>query len=181
MRYRRLRIDGASYFFTVVIHGRHRLFTDPEAIALFDQAQAHVQCRHRFEIEAQVILPDHLHSIWQLPAGDADFARRWQLIKSTFSHWYLKSHPKPARSKSREAKQEQAVWQRRYWEHLIRNDEDFGAHLDYIQYNPVNHGLVSAPRDWPYSTFRAWVEKGVYELEWGSAGVPKLPDWAGRE
>jgi putative transposase len=181
MRYRRLRVDGASYFFTVVTHDRRRLLVDPEAIALLERAQALVQSRHRFEIEAQVILPDHLHAIWQLPAGDADFAGRWRLIKGTFTRWYLKARPKPPRSESRKVKQEQAVWQRRYWEHLIRDEADFGAHLDYIHYNPVKHSLVSAPREWPYSTFRAWVEKGAYEIEWGSTEGPKLPDWAGRE
>jgi putative transposase len=181
MRYRRLRVEGASYFFTLVTERRRHLLDDPANVALLDQAQALVQSRHPFEIEAQVILPDHLHAIWQLPAGDADFAGRWRLIKSTFTRWYLKAHPPPRRSSSREAKKEQAVWQRRYWEHIIRDDQDFGAHLDYIHYNPVKHGLVRRPCDWPYSTFPKWVENGVYEREWGSAEGPKLPAWAGKE
>ena len=181
MHYRRLRIEGASYFFTIVTERRQRLFDDPAAVALFDKAQVLVQSRHPFEIEAQVILPDHLHSIWHLPVGDANFTKRWRLIKSYFTHWHLKQNAMPARSASREAKKEQAIWQRRYWEHLIRDDDDFGTHLDYIHYNPVKHGLVSAPSDWPHSTFPSWVARGVYEPEWGSAHGPKLPDWVGGE
>ena len=181
MRYRRLHVDGASYFFTLVTEQRRRLFDEPTAVMLLDRALALVQTRHPFEIEAQVILPEHLHTIWRLPAGDADFAGRWRLIKSNFTRWYLSSRPRPPRSASRLSKQEQAVWQRRYWEHLIRDDRDFGAHLDYIHYNPVKHGLVRAPRDWPHSTFQQWVESGAYQEDWCCLEGPELPEWAGRE
>ncbi len=171
----------ASYFFTLVTERRAPLFSEEFAIAIFEEAQAQVQSRHPFEIEAQVILPDHLHALWQLPPGDADFSGRWRLIKSTFTHRYLKIRQPPPRSNSRTAKKEQSIWQRRYWEHLIRDDEDFAAHLDYIHYNPVHHGLASAPIDWPHSTFMKWISKGAYDLEGGSNDRPKMPSWAGKE
>ena len=98
MYYRRLRIEGASYFFTIVTERRRRLFDDPATVALFDKAQILVQSRHPFEIEAQVILPDHLHSIWHLPVGDSNFTKRWRPIKSYFTHWYLKHNAMPNRS-----------------------------------------------------------------------------------
>ncbi len=181
MRYRRFRIEGASYFFTLLTEARRPLLASPAAAALLGKAQFQVRSRHPFEIEAEVILPDHVHMIWQLPEGDAAFERRLRLVKSTFTRLYLKESPAPPRSASRQSKGEQAIWQRRYWEHVIRDEDDFGAHLDYIHYNPVAHGLAAAPRDWPFSTFGRWVERGVYLPEWGSDAPPKLPPWAGKE
>jgi putative transposase len=181
MRYRRLHIEGACYFFTVVTAARRSLFEDANAVGLYQSALDFVRLRHPFVVEAQVILPDHIHAIWQLPEGDANYPTRWRLIKSNFTHRYLKEVPPPPISNSRKAKNEQGLWQRRYWEHLIEDEADFISHLDYVHYNPVYHGLVDAPRDWQRSTFHDWVARGVYEPEWGTSEVPGLEEWAGRE
>jgi putative transposase len=181
MRYRRTRIAGASYFFTVVTFRRQRLFADVGPVRLFEGALQSVCDAHPFVLEAQVILPDHVHALWTLPEGDEDFSTRWRLIKSAFSRAYAKAYSAPVSGPSRRAKGEQAIWQRRYWEHLIRDERDFGAHLDYIHFNPVRHGLATAPVEWPHSTFRQWLARGVYDAAWGSATMPALPEWAGRE
>ena len=180
MRYRRLKVEGASYFFTLVTQDRRKLFVDPETIGLLERAIAVVGKRHPFEVEAQVIMPDHLHALWQLPEKDADYSTRWRLIKEAFSKAYVKRRGRMVVGPARQARGEQALWQRRFWEHLIRDDRDFSAHLDYIHLNPVHHGLVTAPRDWPYSTFEKWVARGLYVPEWGSDAKPELPAWAKR-
>lgn len=178
--YKRFKIEGACYFFTVVTHERNKLFASAEAVAMLEAAIAEVQRRHPFDLEAQVVLPDHLHSLWQLPDGDADYSMRWRLIKDRFTRAWVRLHGSTAPTASRIAKGEQAVWQRRYWEHMIRDERDFDEHLDYIHYNPVHHGIVAAPRNWPHSTFGKWVERGVYEQYWGADEMPPLPDWAKR-
>jgi putative transposase len=141
-----------------------------------------VEAARPFILEAEVILPDHVHLLCSLPEGDADYPTRVRLIKGAFTRLFL-AHRRcgGVRSASRIAKGEQALWQRRFWEHTIRDEHDFQAHLDYIHINPVKHGLVAAPRDWPHSTFLAWVARGVYEPWWGAGEMPPLPEWAGRE
>jgi putative transposase len=181
MRYRRVTVAGASYFFTVVTYRRQPLFAEPQAVELLRAAIQRVQERRPFVLEAQVILPDHLHALWTLPEDDFDFATRWRLIKEAFTRAYAPGHRLPSRDAGRAARGERTVWQRRYWDHLVRSDRDFSAHVEYIHFNPVRHGLVSAPRDWPHSTFLAWVARGSYDLTWGSQQPPALPDWAGRE
>ena len=180
MRYRRILIEGACYAFTVVTHQRQSIFSDPQTVQLLDDVIDKVRGRHPFEIEAHVVLPDHLHTLWTLPDGDAKYATRWRLIKEAFTRAYGQRHALPERTETARARGEQPVWQRRFWEHLIRDERDFAAHLDYIHLNPVHHGLVTAPRDWPHSTFAEWVERGVYEPTWGSGENPELPDWAKR-
>lgn len=167
MDYRRLRIAGATYFFTVVTFERRPLFSDAENIALLRQAFATVKTRHPFSIDALVLLPDHLHCLWTLPEGDDDFSMRWMSIKREFTRHcppQYKSHVCAARH----AKREQAVWQRRFWEHCIRDDDDFERHCDYIHYNPVKHGYAAIPAEWPYSTFQRFVERGIYPPDWGA-------------
>ena len=181
MRYRRSTVEGASYFFTVVTDQRRPLFTDSRIVAMLKDAIQGVRARRPFVIEAQVVLTDHLHALWTLPDDDRDYPTRWRLIKEGFTRSYVSEFGETQRSDRRRARGEQAIWQRRYWEHLIRNDRDFTAHLDYIHLNPVKHGLVRAPRDWPHSTFMDWVARGTYELTWGSGDMPPLPEWAGRE
>ena len=148
--YRRNFLPGGSCFCTVNLADRRRaLLTDNIDFlrAVFRQVRA----RHPFAVEAAVILPDHLHAIWTLPHGDADFATRWRLIKSGFSH----ALPRVERiSASRAAKGEREIWQRRYWEHTLRDEDDFARHLDYIHFNPVKHGHAARVRDWPFSSFR---------------------------
>ena len=119
-------------------------------------------------MEAVVILPDHLHTIWSMPEDDSDFSTRWRRIKEEFTKTYLANGGMEIQpSESGKKKKERGIWQRRFWEHSIRDEQDFEQHLDYIHYNPVKHGLVKSPHDWPYSSFSKWVKKGVYDEEWG--------------
>jgi putative transposase len=114
-------------------------------------------------VEAIVVLLDHLHTIWTLPAGDADFANRWRLIKTEFSRGIETGEQ---RSPSHSAKGERGIWQRRYWEHTLRDEIDFERHCNYIHFNPVKHGHVRTVSEWPYSSFRRFVRLGVYPSEW---------------
>ncbi len=115
-----------------------------------------------FVTEAICVLPDHLHAVWRMPKGDADYAKRWGLIKGLFSRAY----PVAARSASKIKKREKGIWQRRYWEHQIRDDPDLQSHIDYIHYNPVKHGLVTQVKDWPYSSFHRYVHEGLLPIDW---------------
>jgi putative transposase len=160
--YRRNFLAGGSYFFTVNLADRRlRLLT--VHVTQLRQAFRDVRRRHPFAIEAIVILPDHLHAIWTLPADDADFAVRWRLIKSAFSRG-LESGERV--SASRAGKQERGIWQRRYWEHMLRDEWDFARHVDYIHFNPVKHGHVREVKDWPYSSFHRMVRLGIYPSDW---------------
>ena len=170
--YRRNLVEGGSFFFTVNLADRHsRLLV--ERIEPLRQAFRHTQSRHPFAIDALVVLPDHLHSIWILPPGDADYATRWRLIKTGFSRGVERLEE---RSESRRLKRERGIWQRRYWEHTLRDEEDVGRHCDYIHYNPVKHGHVKSAIDWPYSSFRRFVRRGLYSADW--AGVIGLEETA---
>ena len=162
----------------MVTENRRPIFRDPAAVTLLASAITRIQARHPFEIEAFVVLPDHQHTVWTLPVDDADFSKRWRLIKEAFTRAYLKAYPAPAVNASRRAEGEQGIWQRRFWEHLVRGERDFHDHLDYIHANPVHHGLVAAPRDWPHSSFAEWVDRGVYVQDWGSGHPAPLPEWA---
>lgn len=181
MQYRRLKIPGISYFFTAIAFRRQPIFRDEIAIEVLSDAILKVQSRRPFQIDAQVILPDHIHALWTLPEGDDDYSTRWRLIKEAFTRWHVAQHGEGQRSKSREGKGEQAVWQRRFWEHAIRDDDDFDHHFDYIHFNPVKHGYVAAPKDWPHSTFRDWVAKGRYDIGWGSDRAEEIAAWRMRE
>ena len=164
MRYRRIFVKGGTYFFTLVTYQRVKLFSDPVNIALYNQALEYVHHRHPFTIIAQVILPDHIHSLWELPEGDSNYPTRWYLIKSHFSRDFNRSSDQPSALRSK--KGERVVWQRRYWEHTITNEKDFENHIDYIHFNPVHHGLVNIPGDWEYSTFKMYVQDGRYNPDW---------------
>lgn len=160
--YRRNFVPGGSYFFTVnLANRRSRLLTDN--IALLRTAFREVRARHPFAVDAVVVLPDHLHSIWTLPDGDADFAMRWRLIKSTFSRALPRCEWV---SNSRRGKGERGVWQRRYWEHTLRDEADFVRHADYVHFNPVKHGHVGQVKDWPYSSFHRMIRLGHYPIDW---------------
>jgi putative transposase len=160
--YRRNFRAGGCFFFTVNLADRRlRLLT--EHVDDLRTAFRETRRRHPFTIDAMVVLPDHLHAIWPLPEGDADFATRWRLIKSAFSRGFGAGE---RISKSRASKGERGIWQRRYWEHTIRDDNDFARHVDYIHFNPVKHRLVARVRDWPYSSFHRLVKLGVYPYDW---------------
>lgn len=118
---------------------------------------------------AWVLLPDHIHAIWKLPEGDVDYSLRWSLIKQHVTRKYAERTQEVLVSQSRQKRREGTIWQRRFWEHLIRDDRDFRRHIDYIHYNPVKHGYVSKVVDWPYSTFHRFVRNGVYPTDWASA------------
>ena len=180
MRYRRVVEAGATYFFALVTHQRALLFAGSENVERWRTAIAKLQKKRPFRIDAEVILPDHLHLLWTMPAGDGDYATRIRLAKTAVTK-SLELGKEQALSKSRARKGEREIWQRRYWEHLIRDERDFQLRLDYIHYNPVKHGLVEGPADWPHSTFQTWVANGVYDPCWGSTDIPSIPDWAEAE
>ena len=160
--YRRNFVAGGCFFFTVnLADRRRRLLT--ENIDALRAALRETQRHHPFSIDAIVMLPDHLHTVWTLPEGDADFSTRWRLIKTSFSRSLPTMEPV---SGSRAAKGERGIWQRRYWEHTIRDEKDFERHIDYVHINPVKHGLVTRVSDWPYSSFRRMVTQGVYPEDW---------------
>ncbi|MGV3629322.1 MAG: REP-associated tyrosine transposase [Betaproteobacteria bacterium] len=162
--YRRTWHPGGTYFFTLNLLQRHGNDLLTRHVALLREVVRSVRHRRPFHIHGWVVLPEHLHCVIELPPGDADFATRWRLIKMNFS----KALPKTERlSATRLARGERGIWQRRYWEHLIRDDADYRAHMDYVHFNPVKHGWVKHVADWPYSTFHALVRRGVYPLDWG--------------
>ena len=142
MNYRRDYTFGATYFFTVVTFSRRKIFDDPEAVARLRAAFSGEMTRRPFYIDAIVIMPDHLHTIWTLPEEDRDYSIRWRNIKRSLTTTTL-SEQRPVVFGSRKRKQEQAIWQRRFWEHRIRDENDFNNHVDYIHYNPVKHGVRS--------------------------------------
>jgi putative transposase len=164
MQYRRARSPGATYFFTIVTFQRQLIFHDPIAVDVLRSAFRDGMARMPFQIDAIVVLPEHIHCLWTLPEGDADFSTRWRLIKGNFSR-HCPMEYQQARSDARLRKGEKAVWQRRFWEHQIRDEADFVHHYDYIHFNPVRHGLVERPKDWPYSSFHRAVREGRYRLE----------------
>ena len=160
--YRRSHIPGGSYFFTVALADRsNKLLTNQ--ITHLKQAFREVKSLKPFDVVAIVVLPEHLHCIWTLPPGDVDYSLRWKMIKAKFSRQLPKTEQ---RSESRKTKGERGIWQRRYWEHTLRNDEDMRRHVDYIHYNPVKHGHVKRVSDWPYSSFHRFVREGWLAEDW---------------
>jgi putative transposase len=166
-------LEGGTFFFTVAVADRS---TKPlvQNIEHLRAAYKFVADHYPFETVAICILPDHLHAIWSLPNGDANFSQRWSLVKSKFSR--VLSTP-DLRSQSQVAKRNKGIWQRRYWEHAIRDDRDLERHVDYIHYNPVKHRYVSQVRDWPHSSFHRYVERGLLPADWG--GDVEIRDVAG--
>jgi putative transposase len=166
-RYRRAKVAGGCYFFTVVTERRQRILTDEPVRVALRAAIEKVREKYPFNIDAWVLLPDHLHTIWTLPSMDSDFSLRWRLIKThvtqSCSDHYFHSD---ILTKRRHAKNCGTLWQHRYYEHLIRNQNDFNHHMDYLHFNPVKHELVSNVRDWPYSSFHRYCALGVYGRDW---------------
>ena len=134
-----------------------------------------VRERHPFYIDAWVLLPDHLHTIWSLPEGDSDFSLRWNLIKRDVTRSCAKHLERSEwLSESKAKHRESTLWQRRFWEHQIRNDRDYESHMDYLHYNPVKRGYVNRVGDWPYSSFHRYVRRGVYSDDWGVDSHPEI-------
>jgi putative transposase len=160
--YRRAFVPGGCWFFTVnLLERRKTLLVD--RIDALRAAVAKTRERYPFAIDAVVVLPDHIHAVWTLPPGDADFSLRWRLIKQRFA----REVPKHERiSAVRRARHERGIWQRRFWEHLIRDEADYARHVEYCYINPVKHGLVSRVRDWPHSSFHRDVRAGIIPDDW---------------
>jgi putative transposase len=170
--YRRYRPKGGCYFFTVALADRRGTLL-VEHIQDLRAAFLAEKNANTFRFEAIVVLPDHLHTVWVLPEGDDDFSTRWKQIKAAFSRALPKTE---RRSPSRLVKGERGIWQRRFWEHAIRDDMDYRRHIDYIHYNPVKHGYVQRVADWPYSSFHRFKRMGVYAEDWaGGEAHESLP------
>lgn len=171
--YRRDPIAGGTYFFTLTL-------ADRQSTLLIDQIEAlriayqRANALHPFTTIAICILPDHIHAIWQLPPHDANFALRWRMIKSQFSRQFPANQQ---RSDSKAIRREKGIWQRRFWEHQIRDDNDLQRHVDYIHYNPVKHGYVQRVQDWEYSSFQRYVKQGCCLLDWGGDGEVEKGDY----
>jgi len=167
--FRRNRVSGGTYFFTIAIAERHKDLL-VKHIALLRNAIHLEKKRAPFVIIAMSILPDHLHAVWRLPVGDTNYSERWRRIKATFSKMLKRNETV---SKSRFEKGERGIWQRRFWEHTIRDDADLQRHMDYVHFNLVKHRYVKKAADWQHSTFHAYVDRGVYPVDWGSAEEEK--------
>jgi putative transposase len=165
--YRRVYVPGGTYFLTLVTYCRRPLFKEPSNINTLRSAIAKVKAQKPFEIIAAVILPDHLHFIWQLPSDDSDYSQRISRLKVLFTRSFKTNQSSSWEiSASRLKHRESDVWQRRFWEHLIKDERDLQQHLDYVHYNPVKHGLVSCPHLWEYSSFSKWVRNDRYTPDW---------------
>ena len=158
--YRRRWIAGGCYFFTVTLADRRSDLLTMEIATLRDAVRK-IRGQRPFDVNAWVVLPDHMHCVWTLPDGDHDYAGRWRALKTEFTKRLGTASP----------------WQTRYWEHTIRDAADDAAHVDYVHFNPVKHGYVTHAADWPYSTFRRAVAAGMYPAGW--AGPTKEPDETG--
>ncbi|HCS51029.1 transposase [Rubinisphaera sp.] len=169
--YRRANVPGGTYFFTLVTYQRTPYFADEPARKLLGQCLRDCQKRWPFELNAIVLLPEHLHTIWTLPSGDSEYSRRWAWIKKEFTkRWLSEVNTKAIVNKALQKERRQGIWQPRFWEHTIESEEDFEAHFDYIHYNPVKHGYVKCPHEWLHSSFHRWVTAGVYEEAWACWG-----------
>ncbi len=166
VQYRRYRIAGGIYFFTVALHNRKSNYLT-KYIQQLGAAIRHVKRLHAFKTIAMVVLPDHLHAMWELPVNDDNYSLRWRCIKTAFAKNLRNCGVKIQKNRFNE----NCLWQRRFWEHVIRDDKDYERHVDYIHYNPVKHKLVNSPIEWPYSTFHRYVREGTLSKNWS-----KKPD-----
>jgi len=164
--YIRVRDKGITLFFTVVTYQRRPLFEDENARNCLKEVLQITRNKYPFTQHAICLLPDHLHCIWTLPENDDDYSTRWSSIKANFSRLYKTGQDGSPLSASRKKRREKAFWQRRFWEHAIRDEEDLSRHVDYIHYNPVKHGLADSPSEWQWSSFHSYVERGIYESDW---------------
>ena len=160
--YRRNYIEGGTFFFTLALKDR-RSDCLTRYVSLLREALVAVKAKRPFSIEAMVVMPEHLHAIWTLPEGDADYSGRWRAIKSGFVRALAKHGVQVARNTRGEAD----VWQRRFWEHTIRDERDLNRHIDYIHYNPVKHGYVESPAQWVHSSIHRFIEQGLLTDDWG--------------
>ena len=169
-RYRRAITAGGTFFFTVVAYRRQPILCDEAIRTALREAVLSVRRSKPFAIDAWVLLPDHLHCVWTLPADDDDFSGRWSLIKSAVSRAAGAQYRRAEWQNASKLKHREAtIWQRRFWEHCIREENDLQRHVDYLHFNPVKHGLVSRVSDWPHSTFHRFVAEGKYPIDWAGS------------
>jgi putative transposase len=163
--FRRDRTAGATWFFTVVTRGREPWLRKREATTALREAIRATRSACPFEIVAAVVLPDHIHMIWTLPEDDADYGKRWSLIKRLTGDRLIQAE-------STTARRERGLWQRRFWEHRIRDEDDRDRHVDYIHHNPVKHGLAAKAADWPHSSIHRYIRNGWIAADWGCEPAP---------
>ncbi len=174
--YRRAFVPGGMYFFTLKTERNAPVFSEISSVRLLGDIFREAIVKWQFTIEAVVLLPDHLHAIWSLPTGDASYSHRLAWIKKEFTKRYLAGGgTEQWVSSSRKQHRRRGVWQRKFWEHSLRDEVDFQKHFDYIHWNPVKHGYVNCPSAWPHSSFHRWVAKGVYPADWGCKVHPATP------
>ncbi len=162
-QYIRSIVPGGTYFFTLTLERRRGNRLLVEHADLLRRAFRKVRHDWPFDLDAIVVLPEHLHCLWTLPLEDGDYSTRWRLIKSFFVRGLEQGE---AVSASRSGKGERGIWQRRFWEHTIRDEEDYRRHVEYIHFNPVKHGLVDHPAKWPWSSFHSFARRGLYPPDW---------------
>jgi putative transposase len=167
--YRRWYVPGGTFFFTLVTEHRRAILATDLARRCLREAIDEVRGKRPFDLLAVALLPDHLHAIWTLPLGDGDYPMRWKQIKEQFTRRYLRAGGQEVPiSASRRRHQECGIWQRRYWEHSVRDEEDLKRCVDYIHWNPKKHGHVASVREWRWSSFHRFVALGEYSLDWGA-------------
>ena len=165
--YRRAYRPGGTFFFTLVTEGRAPIFSSETARHLLRRAIEECRSTRPFDPVALVLLPDHAHAMWTLPPNDSNYSIRWAAIKARFTHdWLEAGGSEQRRTGSRVHDRRRGVWQRRFWEHVIRDEDDYAHHLNYLHFNPVKHGLSQCPHAWPFSTFPKWVRRRMYEPTW---------------
>jgi len=166
--YRRKYTKGGTYFFTIVMYRRQKILCDDVIRTTLRNAIKITRQTHSFEIDAWVLMPDHLHCIWTLPAGDSNFTTRWAMIKRLVTKQCAVIYQRNQwLNRSKLKRKESTLWQRRFWEHQIRDERDYQEHFDYIHFNPVHHGYVLAVNDWEFSSFHRYVRDGIYPENWG--------------
>jgi putative transposase len=180
--YRRLTVAGGNYFITQVTFQREGWLCGDMGRRALREAITKVRVNYPFDINALVLLPDHFHCLLTLPKNDQDFSVRLRLIKTYVSKYYGDQlNINKCVSLSRQKRKERNLWQRRFWEHLIRDERDYALHCDYIHYNPVKHGLCVKPQDWPFSSIHRFIAEGIYPPDWGMTTIPTIPETIGNE
>ena len=176
--WRRAVIPGGTYFFTLVTNQRRPIFSDVASRELLGNIMRECRSSYPFEVVAMVLLPDHLHAIWNMPRGDAAYSKRWQWIKTRFTkRWLDQGGEETVVSTGRKRDGRRGVWQPKFWEHTIQDENEFDIYFDYIHFNPVRHGYCKCPRDWRASSFHRWVRKGVYPEDWACGTNGRRPDF----
>jgi putative transposase len=174
--YRRNYVPGGTFFFTCVTYQRRPILTSDLGRQCLREALEEVRTRHPFEMVASVVIPDHWHTVWTLPRGDDRYPMRWRRIKEEFTkRWLSAGGGEQVQSASRRKHRLRGVWQKRYWEHTVRDEVDLEQCVNYTHWNPRKHKLVTRMRDWPWSSFHRFVAEGQYDIDWG--GTDPVPGW----